>query len=241
MIEGRCDKVEHCRPSTTAVSPSTSAHHRQKKSRSRSRSSSPPLQQPKHRTFSASSDWRAVSSGEQIGDTLKVISLDCMRCDAKFPNEQQLIGHMALDHKKGFFACLADKCSLVFNSRETLLAHMKNDKLQHGKTFQCSFCPGTFTKAEDLLSHATNQHHTGEFACTFSTCLNLPAFHSRAKFSAHYTKIHVSKFFEESLSCTETDCSTTFSKKRELVDHLRKKHKIEEFPCFYCSKSYKNW
>lgn len=54
-------------------------------------------------------------------------------------------------------------------------------------------------------------------------------------------KFTFQSFFEESLSCTETDCSTTFSKKRELVDHLRKKHKIEEFPCFYCSKSYKNW
>ena len=157
----------------------------------------------------------------------------CQNCTLSFSYRRNLLRHLQQHHFRGTFAC--NKCSKTFSRQSSLNRHSRTHTGE--KPFSCKHCSKKFFRKYTLLVHKKIHKNERSFKCTLCT----KSFLTTCKLSRHKQK-HRAKLF----SCTscpsvfhsktefEVHCRThtfichlcllRYSKKRNLVRHVRSKH-----------------
>ncbi|TRY63476.1 hypothetical protein TCAL_00817 [Tigriopus californicus] len=192
---------------------------------------------------SSSASSSAAQSFSTVGEKTSVKSRQhaCQYCEKLFKTRSNLNQHVRT-HLGAIFKC--DKCDKNFTEsgyRYHLLTHrqekpfschicaksfVQNKLLQkhisscHSEVrkFSCQHCPSSFKRKDHLSRHISDLHDAREklFKCKFDECI--------AKFnSTRRLRVHERRHQERSRFHCEI-CPMKFLRKRQLTEHLKRKH-----------------
>ncbi|VVC91537.1 unnamed protein product, partial [Leptidea sinapis] len=107
------------------------------------------------------------------------------------------------------------KCPKVFTFEKSFLKHIANEHSNFKSKIQCIYCDITLPNTSSLKVHIDNKHHSREYECKYC----------RKRFARKY---HI--------------CTATFTRKDNLIVHLREQHLTNRnsFFCKICNYYSKN-
>ncbi|CAL4125098.1 unnamed protein product [Meganyctiphanes norvegica] len=108
------------------------------------------------------------------------------------------------------------QCDKAFSSEFNLKRH-SNSIHTVGKIYQCNQCNNTFSRKDYLVTHLRT--HTGEKPYQCNLCNK--TFTESSNLNRHASK-HTGKKQSQSIKCKQ--CDTAFTRKDNLLKHLRKQH-----------------
>ena len=147
-----------------------------------------------------------------LGDPSETIIIKCKKCGVGFESQGNFLEHSRTEHGYELFPC--EICQKTFFKKYLLNAHIKS----HAKPkVKCRLCNKRFHTAEGRCKHVKQAHQENgaELRRSFSNLANQDP---------------------ETFQCTE--CPLAFETETELAAHVRCRHKVHEFKCDACEKSY---
>nr|CAI5823494.1 unnamed protein product [Callosobruchus analis] len=158
--------------------------------------------------------------------------ITCIHCNATFRERSTLDGHTLNKHPE-FVASITSKiyecteCTYKTTVKRSFLSHMSVHRGSSSRNeHRCSHCNATLTKRSILEEHITKKHpqfissvskQVYECAkCTFKTTL-------KSKIIRHMS-VHSDSKLSKLRKLTCVHCVATFRDKKELDDHVLKKH-----------------
>lgn len=176
----------------------------------------------------------------------EVMRFECTECPAIFKNLGHLNTHIKERHsnRKKTYKCVY--CSKTFKEKRILLKHRKDDHYSLSYFHKCKFCDKIYSTPSNLKWHI-NTNHNKDFKRSY--CPYCPSdFKWLHHLKDHIKKKHIEKgevpsdimkrglmpIRHKTNNCFM--CSKPFSKKLDMMLHLREIHKqeIDIFKCCFC-------
>lgn len=142
----------------------------------------------------------------------------CDKCDKNF-TESGYRYHLLTHRQEKPFSCHI--CAKSFVQNKLLQKHISSCHSEVRK-FSCQHCPSSFKRKDHLSRHISDLHDSKEklFKCKFDECI--------AKFnSTRRLRVHERRHQERSRFHCEI-CPMKFLRKRQLTEHLKRKHSCSD-------------
>ena len=155
----------------------------------------------------------------------------CDMCGKFFPETENLILHIKVDHPKLHQAKICDSCGMSFTNTYKMKHHIIG---VHGgpKPYKCDICDKTFRFSDRLNAHIKDFHKD----CQKTSCDKCDkSFLTAKNLKVHLMGVHKEGILRQSKICEI--CNKTFPTLYRLKIHKRRIHEGEkDYKCNYCEK-----
>ncbi|CAG9789352.1 unnamed protein product [Diatraea saccharalis] len=168
----------------------------------------------------------------------------CAVCDSSFDEESKLDKHLVNCNEANSVMSAMDarahikcnECTKVFKFKNNFLMHVQNEHSKLPGSVACHLCPVRCPNKSTLRKHIQMTHNREEYACTYCK----KTFVRRAHVMRHLLQSGCNGAEVASFPCEI--CGANFSRKDNLIVHLRIQHILKKgYSCKYCSYTSKNF
>ena len=153
----------------------------------------------------------------------------CTQCNERFRRKLQLKKHVILKHS-GEYPYRCEHCNKGFLNTFLFSRHFATHKTNE-KARSCPDCDLTFDKWSSLVEHRRSVHkNVPRFTCDLCS----KNFSRKPNIKDHM-KIHMA-MEQKVFQCHYKNCPKFYNAKRNLMSHIRSKHKGKRWICATCNQ-----